>query len=174
VGRLFSSANLPFVVVLAFVGVRGVLVYTSSRPTAPPEPTVDTSRPAEKTPRSRTPLRPSGPARAQEFGRFTLWWDGIPSPIKNTKKRVDTGNESNITRADYAGAESCQKCHEKNYESWSKHPHHWMNALASDSTVRGDFSPTAGIEYLGGKATFDRDGSRYLMHLSRGAFRRPF
>jgi len=172
VGRLFSSANLPFVVVLAFVGVLGVVVYTSSRPTAPPA--VEASQPAEKAARTRTPLRPSGPSRAQEFGRFTLWWDGIPSPIRNTKKRVDTGTESNITRADYAGAESCRKCHEKNYESWSKHPHHWMNALANDATVRGDFSPTAGIEYLGGKATFDRDGSRYLMHLARGDVRRQF
>ena len=112
--------------------------------------------------------RGSGPpsARRQEFGRFSLWWDGIPEHFH--QNRVDTGDLSNIHASDYAGPESCRQCHEKNYEAWSKHPHRWMNALAGDETVKGDFSGADEIEYLGGKATFRREGDKYLVELNRG------
>jgi nitrate/TMAO reductase-like tetraheme cytochrome c subunit len=167
VNRLLSAANLKFGLLLAFVCVLGLLVYTSSKPAPSPEPTTESSQPRAKR-------RPSTPGRAQEFGRFTLWWDGIPEEVYDTNSRVETGADTNITRADYTGPEACQKCHEKNYDSWSHHPHRWMNALADESTVKGDFSADAGIDYLGGKATFTRDGDKYRMELVRGDVRREF
>ncbi len=116
------------------------------------------------------PVRQRGPGRAQAFGRFALWWDGIPAPIKNN--RVDTGSHTNISASDYSGPESCRNCHEKNYDSWSKHPHRWMNALADASTVKGDFSGNSVLKYMGGEVTFYRQGEKYLMELVRDDVRR--
>lgn len=80
---------------------------------------------------------------------------------------------SNIHPDDYAGAESCQKCHAKNYASWSEHPHRWMNALATSRTVRGDFSGPS-ISYLGGQATFQMEGDQYRMRFERDSVVREY
>ena len=77
-------------------------------------------------------------AAAQHFTELELeqrprifqWFGDVPEPIK--KARLDTGDTSNIRRADYAGAESCKECHESNYHKWSSHPHRWMNAWATE------------------------------------------
>lgn len=49
-----------------------------------------------------------------------------------------------------------------------------MNALANESTVKGDFSGNASISYLGGKAKFYRQDGRYRMTLERGAIKREY
>jgi len=159
--RLLGSVKVRWAL-LALIGVAGLIFYTTSRSDSA-RLTTDESKP-------RVPPRRRGPVRVQEFGRFALWWDGIPEPIKRT--RVETGTHSNISPADYSGPESCQKCHQKNYDLWSKHPHHRMNALADASTVKGDFSGEAGIDYLGGEVTFYRQGEKYLMELVRDDLRR--
>ena len=46
-----------------------------------------------------------------------------------------------------------------------------MNALATNERVKGDFSGQAFIEYLGGKATFFREGEGYRMELKRDSTR---
>jgi predicted CXXCH cytochrome family protein len=102
---------------------------------------------------------------------LTLWWDGFPSELR--QKATPTGEKSNITKADYAGPESCKECHKANYESWSKHPHRWMNALATPETVKGDFSGAV-MNYRGGKITFTRDGDKFFMHLERGKIQRTY
>ncbi len=147
--------------VLVLVGVAGLFVYRSVFSSSKSNSTA-TAQVSE----SQESLRPPGSIRAQQFGRFTLWWDGIPEPVK--QGRVDTGEQTNIHRSDYAGPESCKKCHEHNYELWSGHAHRWMNALASDETVKGDFSDGAGIEYLGGEAKFYHKDGKYFMELVRG------
>jgi hypothetical protein len=103
--------------------------------------------------------------RSIHVGPVTLWWDDVPDWIKQSSVR--TGTTSNIRLADYAGPESCQKCHEQNYRSWSTHPHRWMNVIADETTVKGDFSGEATISYLGGQATFYRHQSEFRMRLDR-------
>jgi ferredoxin len=78
-----------------------------------------------------------------------------------------------MRRVDYAGAESCCKCHQKNYDNWSAHPHRWMNAAAKPENVKGDFDARS-IDYLGGRATFYRDERGYRMRLERDGLVRVF
>lgn len=166
--RLFSSSIFKFGALLAFIGLVGFAVYSTSQPVAPRQ---SAGAPGPRS--SRPAFSPgAGAERVQQFGRYSLWWDGIPDAIQ--ENRVETGAESNITRADYSGPEACQKCHTANYDAWSKHPHRWMNALAGEATVKGDFSGNADIEYLGGKVHCDRDGDRYRMELARGNVRRLY
>jgi predicted CXXCH cytochrome family protein len=102
---------------------------------------------------------------------LTLWWDGFPSELR--QKARPTGEKSNITKADYAGPESCKECHKANYDSWAKHPHRWMNALATPDTVKGDFSGAV-MHYRGGTATFTREGDQFFMRLERGNIKRTY
>lgn len=124
--------------------------------------------------------------RYQPAGPLTVWWDNAPQARPTTNL---TGREgSNIHPEDYIGADACKECHRENYQAWSNHSHRWMNALADESTVRGDFESRATISYLGGTATFyrgeheepsrePRGGSReggYRMLLERGSTRRLY
>ena len=100
------------------------------------------------------------------------WWAGIPQGVRESL--TPTGKRSNIRPADYSGPESCRECHKDKFESWSNHSHRWMNALADESSVRGDFSG-ATISYLGGVATFYKDADRYYrMRLERDGTRRVY
>ncbi len=101
--------------------------------------------------------------------RITVWWDDIPAHLQVATDQSDH-TSSNIHPGDYAGPEACRECHQKNYKSWSHHPHRWMNALADASTVVGDFSGTS-ISYLGGEATFFTENGEYRMRLEREASR---
>ncbi len=62
----------------------------------------------------------------------------------------------------------------KNYDGWSQHSHRWMNALATEATVKGDFSEVAAISYMGGQATFRRTDDGYRMELVRDSVRRLY
>src|SRR5687767_14948986 len=96
-----------------------------------------------------------GNERFQPAGMLTLWWDRTPSAKPTTV--LASHPASNIHPGDYIGPKACQECHQENYNAWSKHSHRWMNALADESTVKGDFRPGAMIAYLGGTARFFRD-----------------
>lgn len=102
--------------------------------------------------------------RVISSGNVIDWWDVIPEDVLQKTIGVKV---SNITRSDYAGAESCQGCHEENYENWSDHPHRRMNALANDETVVGDFSGAKTITYKGGVGKFYKEDSEFRMHLQR-------
>jgi predicted CXXCH cytochrome family protein len=114
----------------------------------------------------------SSPRKVLSGKHVTAWWDAPPAELRSTAEL--SGRESNINPADYVGPEACKECHVKNYESWSKHPHHWMNALANEQTVKGDFSGKAVMNYRGGQATFRRQDGKYLMRLERGDVRRTY
>jgi hypothetical protein len=107
----------------------------------------------------------SGPRRLAAGRRLTVWWDGLAEPVRG--RVVRSGQGSNVAPADYVGPAACKECHKKNHASWSGHPHRWMNALAGDDTVKGDFSGTS-ISYRGGQASFTREAGRFLMRLTRG------
>ena len=120
-------------------------------------------------PESGKPFVP--PSTLYSSQRLKVWWE-IPAPV--TAHLSPSGSESNIHPTDYVGPNSCKECHPRNYESWSAHSHRWMNALASETTVRGDFTGTADISYLGGRATFFRKDGKYWMKLERGTSRRVY
>ena len=113
-----------------------------------------------------------GDALVVTQGRMNLWWDPVPESIKRSS--LDTGTHNNIDLSSYVGHESCEECHQKNYDGWSKHSHRWMNALADESTVKGDFSGETEIAYLRGRAEFYREGNDYRMQLVRGERRRVY
>lgn len=96
------------------------------------------------------------------------WWDPVPDDRQTHVAEINTSGEpSNIHPDDYSGPESCRECHAKNYESWSTHPHRFMNAYANESTVKGDFSGNATINYFGGLGEFYQEGDEYRMKLTR-------
>jgi predicted CXXCH cytochrome family protein len=107
-----------------------------------------------------------------EREQVTLWWEDLPEDVR-THSRA-TGSASNIHPGDYVGPETCKGCHEAEYQSWFRHAHRRMNALADDSTVEGDFSGKARVSYLGGEAVFFKEGGRYKMRLQRGDVRRVY
>ncbi len=109
----------------------------------------------------------SGPANphVMRLGQLSLWWDEMPTSLKQAS--LDTGTHNNIERSSYVGPESCRKCHPENYNAWSKNSHRWMNALADESTVKGDFGGQSVMDYLGGQTLFYRDDNEYRMRLVR-------
>ncbi len=122
----------------------------------------------------RAPRRGPVPAGRQLAGgrHLTVWWDLRPDEIG--RQVVRSGQESNVRPADYVGPETCKECHKKNYAAWSRHPHRWMNALADQGTVLGDFSGKAVLSYRGGQVTFTREDGAFLMRLVRGDVRRTY
>jgi hypothetical protein len=96
----------------------------------------------------------------------------VPDAIR--EKATDTGTYSNIEPEDYVGADKCADCHRQKYESWSRHPHRWMNAAATLDHVKGDFSDQASLPYLGGTGRFWREGDQFRMAAERGSVRREF
>jgi predicted CXXCH cytochrome family protein len=112
------------------------------------------------------------PRQLNQEGKLTVWWDNLPSGVQ--ENLVPSGPDSNIHPGDYAGPDSCKTCHPRNYATWARHPHRWMNALASKATVKGDFSNQATISYLGGQGFFRQRAGRYEMELRRGQIRRTY
>ncbi|MEE3368269.1 MAG: hypothetical protein VX346_02875 [Planctomycetota bacterium] len=97
--------------------------------------------------------------------RLKLWIDAVPPAVK--KASLPAAAQSNIHRDDYSGAAACRECHRKNFDTWSEHPHRWMNALVSPITVKGDFSGRTSIDYLKGHADFYREEGHFRMRLVR-------
>jgi predicted CXXCH cytochrome family protein len=152
-GVVSGGAGVALVVALA-----GTFLHWGAAPLEPPP-----------LPRTESLSVPRELARGE---RHTVWWDVLAPSARD--RAVPTGPESNIHPADYAGPQACKECHPRNYDTWSHHPHRWMNALAGDATVKGDFSAAAAIAYRGGRATFAHEADRYLMRLERGGVRRTY
>ncbi len=131
----------------------------------------------QKTPAAYSPIRSPNRTptqtsfRHQEFGNFTLWWDEIPLQLRMAGS--PSGPDTNIHPKDYAGPDACKNCHQKQYSSWSNHPHRWMNALVENANMRGDFDGRR-ISYLGGEVTFYRVADQYRMRLERDDVRREY
>ena len=110
--------------------------------------------------------------RFMSWGGLVAWWDPITEDVRN--RTIGVTDHDNISPESFAGPESCRECHEKNYTLWSEHPHRWMNALADEESVRGDFSGDATISYRGGTARFFRAEGENRMELTRGSVRRLY
>ncbi len=102
-----------------------------------------------------------------------IHWDGIPEDLR--KASVPPPNDvRNTRRADYAGADACKDCHSENHGDWMQHSHRLMNARATDESVRGDFSGSATLEYLGGMARFHTDNGVRRISLERDGVQRVY
>ena len=154
-------------VLIATAGLAAVLagVFFRSRDDASPKPA---ARPVKIAAYPQWRTAP----RVINSGILNVWWDPLPAALRNRVFQRD--GHSNIHPDDYVGPEACGKCHRKNYDLWSRHPHRWMNALATEETVRGDFSSDASVSYLDGTAQFSRDGDRNRMQLERDGVRRIY
>ncbi|HUG71761.1 MAG TPA: multiheme c-type cytochrome [Pirellulaceae bacterium] len=124
------------------------------------------SRPGSKPP------DPENNARFMVTGRILTWWD--PVVVEDVAALPTFKEAENINRENYAGPDACEKCHQRQHESWSQHPHRWMNASADESTVLGDFSGDSSINYLGGTITCYREDGAYRMSSERGDVRRVY
>ena len=166
-----SAIRAAILVGLAIFSL-GALAYLFGPPLWEDEP--DTAVPLPKLPTAKNKDRKqlSTLNRYIEKGNLTLAWDTIRPDLM--MQLQPTSSASNITPADYSGPDRCKECHQANYDDWSRHPHRWMNALATESTVFGDFTGTATIEYKGGIGRFFREGDRFLMSYDRGELSRLF
>lgn len=106
--------------------------------------------------------------RVQRPHSLTVHWGQIPRQLQEHAAQAASG--SNIHSEDYAGSDACQTCHQKNYDSWSTHPHRWMNAMADEQIVKGDFDDVQ-IQYLQGTVRFFREDGEFRMCLTREAAR---
>lgn len=140
-----------------------------------PSPTYRTRNSAPGGQRNQ-PALPVNPAQQPSTRFFTsdrlsLVWDkptsAPPQPI------FPTSSSSNIAPADYIGPDGCRECHKQNFEDWSKHPHAWMNAMATEKTVIGDFQ-NATFAYRGGTGKFSHDGEHYIMQYDRDDLHRKY
>ncbi|MGB0578913.1 MAG: cytochrome c3 family protein, partial [Limisphaerales bacterium] len=177
-----DQRNLRAVLLLGVMVVGIVAVFMMNRgpddlpPGEPGDPTVPIVGSSTDQPQSVLPP-PRTDTRIRAFGhsgavnifdttrRFIFSWDALPPPAK--RGTIDTGTNSNIRRMDYAGSKTCADCHEGNFQSWSNHPHRFMNAMATPENVKGDFSGTKSIEYLGGTGRFQKEGDQYRMVLEK-------
>lgn len=110
--------------------------------------------------------------RRERLGRLTVWFDEFPDePFEQWQS---TGNHSNMRPQDYVDPQMCRRCHKEQHALWSQHSHRRMNLLADETSVLGDFSGRSRVSYLGGTASFDRDGKTFRMHLERDGARRTY
>ncbi len=160
----FAAAGICLALLL---GLSWSYWLADATPPVPPQETAAAPGPAPPA-RSAAQTRQ---AREQDprffnFDKLIFWWDAVPDKLRQAS--IATGPRSNMHGDDYVGPEACRDCHQKNYELWSRHPHRWMNAIAVEENVRGDFSGQQSIRYLGGEATFFRHQDGYRMKLVRG------
>ena len=125
----------------------------------------------------KTSQSPAVAARAIGQGRLIGWWPAVPEQVTERATKTSREGQSNVHPGDYVGPQHCRRCHPQNHASWSRHSHRLMNAVATDETVRGDFSGRAALHHLGGRATFFRGGgnsSGWWMKLVRDDVRRTY
>jgi predicted CXXCH cytochrome family protein len=112
----------------------------------------------------------------QTRGVFTptlkMWWD--PISIGYLRDSLDSDSFSNIRPSDYVGAAECRKCHQSEFDQWSRHTHATADAKANADAIVGEFSDDASISYMGGEARFVRVDGEYHMRLSRDGETRSY
>ena len=145
---------------------------TSERIKAPefhPDPTAD----GRGSPEPQILFLTANTNRFDPNIQVRYYWDRFPESLAKPSLPVDEKHQ-NITRADYAGPESCKECHKDNYNDWLTHAHRSMNAVASDATVKANFSGDLSLNYLGGQARFHREDDERRMTLSRDGTNRTY
>lgn len=104
-------------------------------------------------------------------GLFASWYFAWFVRSSNRGDRLTGPDDlySNIMPDDYVGPETCAKCHEEQYGKWAKHPHRFMNQMASKAAVKGDFDDHKWTIRPGFTVTFSTKDNEYLMTVDRPA-----
>lgn len=108
-------------------------------------------------------------------GAFSSWYFGWfhnepeVEPERGVGPRVMGPEESysNILPADYVGPGKCAECHQEQHQLWSKHPHRFMNQLASKAAIKGNFADHVWTVRPGYTVTFSTEGNDFLMTVDR-------
>lgn len=106
-----------------------------------------------------------------DSGELTMVWDSIREDVV---AGTFASKISNIAPEDYVGPSKCIECHADNHADWSKHPHRWMNAVANQESVVGDFSGEKTIQYRGGTGRFVTENGQYKMYYQRDDLKRSY
>ena len=70
-------------------------------------------------------------------------------------------------RPGYAGAESCQECHQHEHETWHASYHRTMTTMVGPETVKGNFSNVVARAY-GATCRMSMEGGEYWMDIASG------
>ena len=176
-----SSGTSTLTWVIYAVGAAILLAILTQPKKESPKPITPVNITSDQKPMVKfDPVQPS-PEPTEEGPKFILadeatnrwnpdrvikyWWDTVPEEKRTNSLKLTA--HSNVTREDYAGSKSCQKCHESKYNDWQNHPHKWMNANAMDA-LKGDFSGKKTIKYKGGTGRFVMEDGHPKMILERG------
>ncbi|REK48124.1 MAG: hypothetical protein DWQ46_02860 [Planctomycetota bacterium] len=164
-----KRTGVPLVIFVASVAMIGASIYSYfNRDISAPVAQADGKRDGRSFLSVVDPMKPD---------RLVIkYWDVIPTDVIRTG--LNPGNYENIRPVDYFGSDNCKSCHEEIYGDWAGTYHRHTNHQPEDTTVKGDFSATASLDYLGGKATFYRetidDREEFRMRLERGDVTRVY
>lgn len=145
------------ILVLVAGGVLGVRMMSPE-----PEPQPQTDPPNHGVTSDGTPEHEDETFR-MSAENLNLDWKVAPD---RSPEFQPTTLPSNILHEDFVGPDACRECHKQQHNHWMTHSHRRMNAVASDETVKGDFSGSGSIKYQGARGEFMRDGGRYRMRIT--------
>ena len=92
------------------------------------------------------------------FAEIIYIFQGCDSSKEDTKNQTNTV----LTDADYAGSESCQSCHQKEYNDWQSSHHDLAMMKASEASVKGNFNIT--FTSQGVTNTFFKKGDQFFVN----------
>ena len=79
--------------------------------------------------------------------------------------------QSNITRADYAGSETCEACHHEVYQAWLGSPMHRMTRAPKGAEIRAPFDGRA-FRFKDDEVKLSEDQGERFMDISSASFGR--
>jgi len=86
----------------------------------------------------------------------------IPLYAIQERSRRSTAHTNRPPPATFVGSEACRDCHRNEYDKWSGSHHQLAMALASESTVLGDFADIA-FEHFGVTTRFYKADGRFMV-----------
>jgi predicted CXXCH cytochrome family protein len=85
--------------------------------------------------------------------------------VGTSDARAGSWVSSNILRDDYAGSESCARCHADIYSAWRSSPMHLMTRVPAGAAIHAPFESGSGAMFRfkeDAARLVDRDGARYV------------
>ena len=124
-----------------------------------------------QTVNGRNPERVALP-NAAVSGQTVNGRDPQRDALRNVVALPDTGRAALSGPPEYnryTGSESCQRCHEAEYDSWRRTLHVQMTRPVGEARIAGDFTPGTRLEADGRTYTMDARGGKYFISIARNA-----
>ncbi len=84
-------------------------------------------------------------------------------PIYTLKENLLSGpGEEQAPLPEFVGSRQCRSCHKPEYDKWENSHHRWAMAVASDTTVLGDFDDAEFTAFGVTSRFYKRDGKFYV------------